>query len=211
MRFAFILVEKATYPVILLCKVLQVSASGFYAWCRRKPSRRAREDVALKVHIRASFKAGRKKYGSPRIYESMHSQHGIGRRRVARLMREDGLSVRRKRRFVCTTDSKHSYAVAPNTSRPSTTASESIRRSALSVLFTTKPLPFSNVWQHNQTVHQSEARSLEIYNLRVDPGETKNLLEVKGPAADGYVKGLRLFFKVNAYTRNGYVPPIRRF
>lgn len=114
MRFAFILVEKASYPVVLLCRVLQVSASGFYAWCRRKPSRRAREDIALKVHIRASFKAGRKKYGSTRVYRDLHSQHGVGRGRVARLMREDGLSVRRKRRFVCTTDSKHSYAVAPN-------------------------------------------------------------------------------------------------
>jgi putative transposase len=114
MRFAFILAEKATYPVVLLCRVLQVSASGFYAWCCRKPSQRAREDIALKAHIRASFEAGRKKYGSTRVYRDLHSQHGIGRGRVARLMREDGLSVRRKRRFVCTTDSKHSHAVAPN-------------------------------------------------------------------------------------------------
>jgi len=114
MRFAFILAEKALYPVALLCRVLQVSTAGFYAWCRRKPSRRSREDAALKVHVRASFEAGRKKYGSPRIYQVLHSQHGIGRRRVARLMREDGLFARRKRRFVCTTDSKHSHAVAPN-------------------------------------------------------------------------------------------------
>jgi|GEM_PF-514213 len=114
MRFAFILAEKAMYPVTLLCRVLQVSTAGFYAWCRRKPSRRSREDAALKVHVRASFEAGRKKYGSPRIYKALNSQHGIGRRRVARLMREDGLFARRKRRFVCTTDSKHSFDIAPN-------------------------------------------------------------------------------------------------
>jgi len=114
MRFAFILVEKALYPVALLCRVLQVSTAGFYAWCHRKPSLRAREDASFRVHIRAAFESGRKKYGSPRIYRSLHSQHGIGRRRVARLMREDGLFARRKRRFVCTTDSKHSFAIAPN-------------------------------------------------------------------------------------------------
>jgi len=57
-------------------------------------------------------------------------------------------------------------------------------------------------WQH---------RTLEIYDLRADPGETNNLLETMGAAADQYVNGMRLFFKANAYTRDGYVPPIRRF
>ena len=51
MRFGFIRTEKATYPVRVLCRTLQVSASGFYAWCRRGPSARARKDAALKVEI----------------------------------------------------------------------------------------------------------------------------------------------------------------
>jgi Sulfatase len=54
-------------------------------------------------------------------------------------------------------------------------------------------------------------RTLEIYNLRVDPAETNNLLETLGPTGDEYINGLRMFFKANAYTRDGYVPPIRRF
>jgi Sulfatase len=62
-----------------------------------------------------------------------------------------------------------------------------------------------------KVIEDLHRRTLEIYNLRADPGETDNLLEVMGPAGDEYVNGLRLFFKVNAYTRDGYVPPIRRF
>jgi len=62
-----------------------------------------------------------------------------------------------------------------------------------------------------KVIQDLQHRTLEIYNLRADPDETNNLLEVMGPTGDEYVNGLRLFFKVNAYTRDGYVPPIRRF
>ena len=54
MKFGFIQTEKATYPVRMLCRTLLVSASGFYAWCRHGLSRRAQEDAALKVEIRAA-------------------------------------------------------------------------------------------------------------------------------------------------------------
>ena len=114
MRFGFILAEKAVYPIRLMCRVLEVSTAGFYAWCHRKPSLRARKDAVLKVHIRASFNAGRKKYGAPRIHADLREEFGVGRRRVARLMREEGLFARRRRRFVCTTNSKHDHSVAPN-------------------------------------------------------------------------------------------------
>jgi transposase InsO family protein len=114
MKFGFILAEKALYPVRVLCRVLEVSTAGFYAWCRRKPSRRARVGAALKVHVRASFNAGRKKYSVPRIHADLREEHGVGRRRVARLICEEGLFARRKRRFVCTTDSTHDHPVAPN-------------------------------------------------------------------------------------------------
>jgi len=123
-KFGFIQTEKATYPVRLLCRTLVVSASGFYAWCRRGLSRRAQEDAALKVEIRAAHAASGKRYGSPRIHADLKAddQH-VGRKRVARLMREEGIEGQRKRRFRVTTDSRHSHPVAGNQLNRNFTAS----------------------------------------------------------------------------------------
>jgi transposase InsO family protein len=114
-RFGFIQTEKATYPVRVLCRTLKVSPSGFYAWGRRGLSERAKEDAALRVEIRAAHAASNKTYGSPRILEDLKaSGRHVGRKRVARLMREEGIEGQRKRRFRTTTDSRHSHPVAPN-------------------------------------------------------------------------------------------------
>jgi len=123
-RFGFIQTEKATYPVRVLCRTLKVSASGFYAWCRRGLSDRAQEDAALKVEIRAAHSASGKTYGSPRILEDLKADgRHVGRKRVARLMREEGIEGQRKRRFRTTTDSRHSHPVAANHLDRSFTAS----------------------------------------------------------------------------------------
>jgi putative transposase len=123
-RFRFIRTEKATYPVRVLCRVLQVSTSGFYAWCRRGPSARALEDTALKVEIRAAHTASKKTYGSPRILEDLKATgRQVGRKRVARLMREEGIEGQKKRRFRTTTDSRHSHPIAPNHLKRNFTAS----------------------------------------------------------------------------------------
>lgn len=116
MRFAFIQAEKATYPIALLCRVLGVARSGFYAWLEREESPRSTEDRRLKVSIRASWKRSRQTYGSPRILEDLKAEgEAISRKRVARLMREDGLVGRqRRRRTVRTTDSNHELPVPPN-------------------------------------------------------------------------------------------------
>jgi transposase InsO family protein len=115
LRFRFIQAEKAIYPVRVLCRTLAVSCTGFYAWCRRGLSLRAQRDVALKVAIRAAHASSGKRYGSPRIHADLkaENQH-VGRKRVARLMREEGLEGQRKRRFRVTTDSRHSLPVAAN-------------------------------------------------------------------------------------------------
>jgi transposase InsO family protein len=114
-KFGFIQTEKATYPVRVLCRTLQVSASGFYAWCRRGLSPRAREDAVLKVEIRAAHAASNRTYGSPRILADLKANgQRVGRKRVARLMREEGIEGQRKRRFRTTTDSRHSHPVAAN-------------------------------------------------------------------------------------------------
>jgi transposase InsO family protein len=115
MRFAFIDVEKASYPLRILCRVLQVSKSGFYAWRRRKPSNRDLEDERLRPQIVGAFKIGRGTYGSPRVQSELVGQGiEVGRGRVARLMRELGLQGLSPRKFRVTTDSNHDEAIAPN-------------------------------------------------------------------------------------------------
>lgn len=115
MRYVFIQAEKVSYPVTVLCRVLQVSRPGFYAWCKRPDSKRAGANRALRVRIRAVHQKSRGTYGSPRVHATLVAEgHRVSRNRVAKLMRADGLRARRKRRFVTTTDSKHNLPVAEN-------------------------------------------------------------------------------------------------
>jgi putative transposase len=115
MRFVFIAAEKALYPVRLLCELLEVSRSGFYAWVDRPTPPKTTADARLVVEIRAALVRGRGAYGSPRVHRELRA-HGIrvSRKRVERLMRENGIVARQKRRFVHTTDSRHAHPIAPN-------------------------------------------------------------------------------------------------
>lgn len=115
MKFALIEAEKAHFPVTVLCEVLEVSRSGFYAWQNRPPSARATEDARLAGEIAAAHGKSGERYGSPRIHRALRKKGvRVGEKRVARLMREKGLEGRRKRRFKRTTDSKHTSPIAPN-------------------------------------------------------------------------------------------------
>jgi transposase InsO family protein len=114
-KFACIAAEKATYPVRVLCRTLGVSRAGFYAWHTRPPAARTQADQRLGVEIRAIHAESRQRYGSPRMHaELRHRGQHLGRKRVARLMRQHGLCGRRRRRFRVTTDSEHPWPVAPN-------------------------------------------------------------------------------------------------
>ena len=99
-----------------MCKVLEVSRSGFYAWVRRDESARTRADRELADEIRAIHEKSRGTYGVPRIHaELQHRGNRCGRKRVARLMRELGIRAKAGRKFrVRTTDSNHALPVAPN-------------------------------------------------------------------------------------------------
>ena len=115
MRFRLIDAAKKDFPVQRLCKVLDVSASGYVAWKERPACRRQRDDMVLLAHVRSAFTLSNGTYGSPRmVHELRHNGLAIGRRRVARLMRENGLRARQKRRFKRTTDSLHAFPIAPN-------------------------------------------------------------------------------------------------
>jgi transposase InsO family protein len=115
MRFQLIDAAKREFPVQRLCKVLEVSPSGYFAWKNRPASRRQREDLVLLAHVRSAFALSHETYGSPRMTHELREQGlAAGRRRIARLMRENGLKARQPRRFRRTTDSGHAFPVAPN-------------------------------------------------------------------------------------------------
>ena len=115
MKFAWIQTEKASYPLTKLCRWLGVTPSGFYAWRQRPASTHAREDRRLKVLVQASFAESKQRYGSPRIHADLIEQdEQVSRKRVIRLMQEDGLKARTRKRFTLTTMSDHDQPVAVN-------------------------------------------------------------------------------------------------
>jgi transposase InsO family protein len=115
-RYTFIEAEKAKYPVRVLCRCLQVSASGYYGWRGEVPSARSREDARLSISVAAEFRRLRGRYGSPRIHGELRGRgERVSRKRVARLMRERDLRARSGRRRVPrTTDARHGLPVAAN-------------------------------------------------------------------------------------------------
>ncbi len=94
----------------VLCKVLEVRTSGFYAWLGREESATTRANCQLAVAVSATFKQFKGRYGSPRIHRELH----VCRHRVARLMREQRLGARPRRRFCKTTDSNHTWLTPKN-------------------------------------------------------------------------------------------------
>ncbi len=115
MRFRFIVVERAHHTVRILCRCLQVTTSGFYAWRKRPESTHACDDRRLKVLVRASFEESKQRYGSPRVHEDLIDLHErVSRKRVVRLMQEAGLKARQRRRYKQTTMSDHDQPVADN-------------------------------------------------------------------------------------------------
>ena len=98
-----------------MCEVLGIARQSYYAWRNRKPSKRAQENQVLLEEIKEIHEESRQTYGSPRIHQTLKAQgHTVGRNRVARLMRKNGIRAIQKRKKKWTTDSKHSFPIAPN-------------------------------------------------------------------------------------------------
>ena len=115
MKYQFIAAHRQEYPIKIMCRVLEVCESGFYAWRGRTPSQRSQEDSHLGERIVQLSHANRQVYGSPRIHAALHAEgKRCGRKRVARLMRSQGLRVCPPRHRTRTTDSQHDHPVAPN-------------------------------------------------------------------------------------------------
>jgi putative transposase len=98
-----------------MCRVLEVSPAGFYVWRTRAPSARALADERLMLNVRVSHQRSAGTYGAPRVHRDLRDKGlHVGKKRVARLMRQQGLVGRVRRRSVRTTDSAHPDPVAPN-------------------------------------------------------------------------------------------------
>jgi putative transposase len=113
---------KASWPVSLSCEVLGVSVSGYFEHQRRrsqrgpsKPGSGRLSDEALLAHMRAIHAEVRQEYGWPRMAKELCARgHRVGKERVRRLMQQHGIKARGRRKFVVTTDSKHSLPIAPD-------------------------------------------------------------------------------------------------
>ncbi len=116
MKFAFIDAEKALYPITRMCFLLAVSRAGFYAWVGRPPSAHAVDDRRLAVLVREAHELSRKRYGAPRVQKALAATTDVhvSQKRVGRLMRQEGLRARPRKRFKCTTMSDHDQPVAAN-------------------------------------------------------------------------------------------------
>lgn len=114
MKYAWILEQSADYCVRLLCSVMRVSSSGYYAWAAGN-SKKATRDKELTEVITTAFTQNRAVYGTRRLKKVLEKQgETVSRRRIGRLMQEAQLRCKTKRRFKATTDSKHNLPIAPN-------------------------------------------------------------------------------------------------
>ena len=114
MRYAFVAAERTQYPVRVLCRVMEVSVSGFYDFTHRRL--RPDPDTQLRIDLRSIFVASRNTYGRPRLVAALRQKsHAVGHKRVRRLMHEERIQAKSKGGFrPCTTDSHHYLPVASN-------------------------------------------------------------------------------------------------
>ena len=113
------------YPITTMCRLLEVSTSGYYAWCARPPSARARADAVLTERIREFHTQSRGTYGAPRIHADLKDDGWrLGRKRVARLMRDAGLFGVSRRKWITTTQRRADARPAPDLVKRDFTADE---------------------------------------------------------------------------------------
>jgi putative transposase len=114
-RYGVIEQMRQDYPVPPMCRMLGVSVSGYYAWRKRSPSKRARQEARLETEILAAHQRTRESFGPERLQKHLE-RHGVhvGVCRIKRLRRKLGLRCRQKRKFKATTNSRHDLPVAPN-------------------------------------------------------------------------------------------------
>jgi transposase InsO family protein len=157
LKFAFIGAHVQEFPVKEMCRVLQVSRSGYYAWQSRPESPRAQRRMRLLVAIRAAHTQSRESYGSPRVHAVLISGgEPVCVNTVARLMRNEHLQARTRRKFRVTTDSSHGLPVAPNLLNRDFTASAPNRKWVADITF----IPTGEGWMYLAAVLDLHSRRL---------------------------------------------------
>ncbi|MBU1949194.1 MAG: IS3 family transposase, partial [Candidatus Eisenbacteria bacterium] len=156
-RFRVIEQNEKVYAIAMMCRALEVSQTGYYAYRTRSASNRELENQELLEQIRTVQKATRQAYGSPRMTRELRTKgKTCGRHRVARLMRKNGLGARRKKRFRKTTDSNHSFPCAENLVAREFTVSEPNRVWVADVTF----IPTRERWLYLAT-------TLDLYSRKI--------------------------------------------
>lgn len=145
------------YPVSVSCGVLEVSASGYFNWLRRRESghagpARRHSDEALLAHIRAIHAEVKGEYGWPRMHKELLARGiRVGKDRVRKLMQQHGIRAKTKRKFVVTTDSRHSLPVAPDLVQRRFTTPRRPTSSGVATSPTSRPTRAGCTWLRSST------------------------------------------------------------
>jgi transposase InsO family protein len=114
-KYAFIRTHEETFTVTRMCQMLEVSQSAYYDWLKRPESAHSQEDKQFGEQVKKIHEQSRGIYGARRIRKEMiDNGESISRTRVSRLMKEQGLESKCKRKFKATTNSQHNRPIAPN-------------------------------------------------------------------------------------------------
>jgi putative transposase len=156
-KFAFIAEQKVAFSIVMMCRVLDVSTSGYHAWNGRPVAAHAHREGELDGRVREAHAASKGRYGSPRVHAELRaSGERVGRKRVARIMKNAGLTGRKRRRFQSTTDSRHAFPIAPNVLERDFTATEPNQAWVTDITF---------IWTHEGWLYL--AAILDLFSRRV--------------------------------------------
>ncbi len=177
MKYQFIDRYQQEFPIVAMCRMLEVSESGYYAWRTRPTCQRKREDARLTDQIRQIFENHQERYGSPRVQVELREQGlSCSRKRVARLMREADLCAKRKRRRVVTTRREASHPVAPNVLNRQFTATEPNKKWVTDITY----VPTAQGWLYLAVILDLYSRAVVGWSMSASCDEelTENALRM---------------------------------
>ena len=176
------------YPIPQMCRVLGASASGYYRWLKRKPSKRAQEEGRLEVEIKAAHQRTRETFGPERLQRDL-AEHGVkaGVCRIRRIRKKLGIRCKQKKKFKATTDSRHALPVAENLLNQQFKAAAPNRIWVADITY----IPTEEGWLY--LAGHKDVFTGEIVGYAMGPRVTKNLVSqslFRAVAAKGPAPGL---------------------